>query len=321
MARGRRHRPHAGLIVRTRCAGLAACGAVLAIAPAAWAALDQGDIRQSELVEANLLVGPGGESNATQATCPQGTRLLSGGSHFGYVGVIGVGPVQITNSAPLPDGKGWYAAINNSNSTASANLDVNARCLPKAKLDSVETRMKPYPVADAADGGGTTKCAKGDRIITGGAFWTVEGAMPVPNPADAGQAALASLSPLRSGRGWYADGANQAGAAAALDLNVVARCAPADELVDLTRLTDTAESVDPGEQEQVSGYCPRRRALLTGGAFWHPPDQNRPQPTFAAGKRWVSGPTDGRIDQFFANARSFAAPTADLTGIGFCLGK
>jgi hypothetical protein len=319
MAGGTGRAPHAGLIVTRLCAGLAACCAALAVAPGAWAALDQRDIKRSELVEVNLLVGPG-ESNGTQAICPQGTRLLSGGSHFGYVGFVGAGPVQITNSAPLPDGKGWYAAINDSNSTAGANLDVNARCLPKAKLNSVKTRMKPYAVADAADGGGTAKCAKGDRILTGGAFWTVEGAMRVPNPADAGQAALASLSPLRSGRGWYADGANGAGAAAALDLNVVARCAPADKLVDLTRLTDTEESVEPGEQVQVSGFC-GRRALLTGGAFWHPPDQNRPQPAFAAGKRWSSGPTDGRIDQFFANARSFATPTADLTGIGFCLGK
>jgi hypothetical protein len=321
MGRGTGRRPYVRFIVGTLCAELAACGAVLAIAPAAWAALDQRDIKRSELVETNLLVGPSGESNGTQATCPQGTRLLSGGSHFTYVGFVGTGPSQITSSGPLPNGRGWYAAINNSNSTASVNLDVNARCLPRAKLDSVKTRMRPYPVADAADGGGATKCANGDRIVTGGAFWTVGGAMPVPNPATAGQAALASLSPLRSGRGWYADGANQAGASADLDLNVVARCAPADRLADLTRLTDTEESVEPGEQVQVAGFCTRRRALLTGGAFWHPPDQNRPQPTFAAGKRWSSGPTDGRFDQFFANARSFAAPTADLTGIGFCLGK
>ena len=72
---------------------------------------------------------------------------------------------------------------------------------------------------------------------------------------------------------------------------------------------------------QVAGYCVRGRALLTGGAFWHPADENRPQPAFAAGKRWTSGPTAGDVDHFFANARSFAAPTADLTGIGFCLGK
>jgi hypothetical protein len=210
--------------------------------------------------------------NGNYLSCPKGDRIVPGG---GFWHASGSGkPIpdpgaQLANSTPTTDGKGWYATGFNLSFTQALKLEEVALCLPAKRVGHYAVRTKDFTVSPQQFGGNYLSCPKGDRIVTGGAFWHASGS-GTPSP-DGGF--LTNSTPTTDGKGWYATGQN--GSGATLDLEEVALCLPSKQV---GKYTVKTHNFTVSNQKFGGGKlsCPKGARVVAGGAFWHAKGSGKP---------------------------------------------
>jgi hypothetical protein len=262
-----------GVVARSRAVAALAVGVsvvVLAAAvPVASAALHPGHYILNTFTSGS----PGGPAGGYE-TCknPKTQRIVTGGSFFH---ALGQGPDPnnaqtyfIGSSAATFDAKGWYA----DGASIASYLTITTQCLPKSQVGTYSLRKHTFNVSSGHTGGGYVKCPRGQRIVTGGAFWHFAHQGPDPG-TDPG--ALGSSSATFDAKGWYADGV----AFSSAQLTITALCLPPSRIGSYTLKHITFK---PGAGGVAGGYlkCPKKQGIVAGGAFWHKPGKG-PDPNNA----------------------------------------
>jgi hypothetical protein len=136
-----------------------------------------------------------------------------------------------------------------------------AAAIDAGDLHDAKRVAKSFHTPGEGDVGGSVKCPRRTRTLTGGAYWHLPG--KEPSISD-GSEELGSSGPI-GGNKWYAHGRNRT----EQRLTVVALCLPKRKLhgVHTEKL-----SLDPADADPVGSYlpCPSGTRALSGGAIWHP---------------------------------------------------
>jgi hypothetical protein len=243
-------------------------GALAAVVPVASAALHPGHY----ILHKVTLGGTGAAGSYLTCKNPKKQRVVTGGA-FWHAPGQGPDPSNaatylLGSSAATFDAKGWYA----DGESVASSLTITAQCLPKSEVGTYTLRKHTYTVASGDVAGGYVKCPRGQRIVTGGAFWHQPGQGPDPS-SDPGY--LTSSSATFDAKGWYADGPAAFGGG---QLTITALCLPASHIGKYT-LKKTTLTPSSGV---AGGYlkCPNKQGIVAGGAFWHAPGQG-PDPNNA----------------------------------------
>jgi hypothetical protein len=141
-------------------------------------------------------------------------------------------------------------------STVRASAKIDAGDLAGAKL-----RTKTFVATSEGDIGGSVKCPKRTRILTGGAYWHQPGKGP---SIEDDFEELGYSGPL-GGTRWYAGGRSHGPSR----FTIAVRCLSKHKLRGLKTKT---VNLDPADAGPVGGYlaCPPGMLALSGGAIWRP---------------------------------------------------
>jgi hypothetical protein len=241
-------------------------------APVATAALHPGQYTLNTLTLDDLGGGPAG----SYLTCknPSKQRIVTGGS-FWHASGLGPDPNNadmyvMSSSEATFDATSWFgdgASI----SSSSDFLTITALCLPKSQVGTYTLKYHSFrAVGNIA--GGYVKCPRGQRVVTGGAFWHQKGKGPdASNPGGE----IGSSSVTFDAKGWYGDGFTPVGD----QLTVTALCLPSSRVGNYTLKKETLPA---GSNGVAGGYlkCPKNHLIVAGGAFWHAPGKG-PNPSNA----------------------------------------
>lgn len=141
---------------------------------------------------------------------------------------------------------------------ATANAKIDATDVSAAKV-----REKSFTPAGVEPVGGSVKCPKGNRVLSGGAFWHQgSNRSPVKPPATSFPTLSASI-PTFDGRGWYAHGTSSQ----AETLTIRILCTRAGHLEDYLALSSTFLP-DDGDPVGGSEECDPGTVAFTGGSSW-----------------------------------------------------
>jgi hypothetical protein len=199
----------------------------------------------------------------------------------------------IASSAPLPDGRRWFAAGVNW-VPEELILSIVAYCLPANALGTYVVRRTDVTVIDDEVRPKDQRCGRGRRVVTGGAFWHQPGGPPDPSV----EGYLRSSTPDGDGKGWYAVGDNRE---PKLRLTFIALCLPTGSIgpYRLRTVDVPVEASVPGGDDLSCGAGKR---AVQGGAYWHRPGEGR-DPTMEAwltsnapqlgGRRWYADGWNG----------------------------
>jgi hypothetical protein len=218
----------------------------------------------STVVTRDINVEQDGGIDSGLVSCPTGKRIVTGGAYFHLPGK-GRDPTleaYLSSSAPVTDGRSWFAAGVNWESVG-LRLRIIARCVSKEVVGTYVVRTLDVPLAFHEAGGGTAACPAGHRIVTGGAFWHLPG-----KGRDKGlQAYLRSSAPTSDVDGWYASGWSDVGTS--LVLQVVALCLRAASVGAYAVKRNDVRIKPDGGTGGDTVTCPSGKRVAAGGAFWH----------------------------------------------------
>lgn len=245
-------------------------------------------------------------------SCPKGDRTVTGGGfwHSTGSGKPLPGGGLLANSTPTTDGKGWYATGYNASFTSTRDLEEVVLCMPAKRVGKYAVKTKNFSIDNTQFGGSYLSCPKGDRVVTGGAFWHASGSgTPLPSGGF-----ITNSTPTTDGKGWYATGQNSAGSTA--DLEEVALCLPAKQLGKYAVKTHNF-TVSPQKFGGGSLSCPKGSRITAGGAFWHARGSGKP--VARLGYIANSSPT-GHGKGWYATGNSyFATKKSQLEEVVLCL--
>ena len=134
-------------------------------------------------------------------------------------------------------------------------------------------KTKDIGIAAGGTGGGKVRCPAGQRVVSGGAYFHLDGQGPTPEAISV----LRYSTPLADGTGWRAGGRNPG---SLLVLTIVITCLPLSVLGPYTVVhKDVGAPVGGTKGGWVD--CPGAMRAVTGGAYWHRPGQG-PNPALEA---------------------------------------
>ncbi len=294
------------MFVKGKLAGLAVAASTLAGAASALGALSQGkySVKTHNFTVSSATYG------GDYLKCAKGKRVVSGGAFWHASGSGKPVPDAgfIANSAPTTDGKGWYA-IGFNQKPGTLDFEEVALCLPSKAVGHYKVKTHNFVVSGGSVGGGYVKCAKGERVVSGGAFWHASGSStPMP---EAG--AIYSSTPTTDGKGSYATGYSQT--VGNLDLEGVALCLPSKAVGHYTVKT---HNFTVPSFSVAGGYvnCAKGERVVSGGAFWHASGSSTPIPD--AGPIQNSAPTTNGKG-WYATGRDLTTGALDLQEVALCL--
>ncbi|HYH61984.1 MAG TPA: hypothetical protein VD766_08970 [Solirubrobacterales bacterium] len=137
-----------------------------------------------------------------------------------------------------------------------------------AKIDAsdvsgAKVREKSFTPDGVEPVGGSVNCPKGDRVLSGGAFWHEPSKNSPVKPEATGFPTLSASMPTVFGRGWYAQGTSSQGET----LTIRILCTRAGHLNDYLLLAGT---LYPDDGDPVAGTetCDPGHVAFTGGSGW-----------------------------------------------------
>jgi hypothetical protein len=262
--------------------------ALVAVDAPATAAIHPGDyvVKQRDIPVAGTDPGFGGGS----VRCGKGRRVVTGGAFWHRAGD---GPdatldANIASSAPMPNGRRWFAAGIN-HEPEELTFTIVAYCLSADAVGTYGVRKTVVTFFDNDVRARNQRCGPGRRVVTGGAFWHHPGGPPDPGVLGY----LRSSTPDPDGKGWYAVGD---GRETELRLTIIALCLPIGSIGPYRlRTLDVPNAHGDPSGDAVS--CGAGKRAVPGGAYWHRPGEGRDASFSAwlkasvprnAGRRWYA---------------------------------
>ena len=182
-------------------------------------------------------------------------------------------------------------------------------------IEGSQLKLKQIDVTAPGAVAGTARCPKSKRLLTGGAFWHATGGGPAHAISNLSQ--LTSSAPTRDGRGWYADGMNNANESRTLTIE--ARCVPKGKLPGVT-VRDQGNVLDTGFPGGVTADCPGDKVTMTGGAYLSKPGKG---PSIVGARRGrITGSTlINSAEKWRVIGGNFSEGKLELHAIALCIAE
>jgi hypothetical protein len=194
--------------------------------------------------------------------CPSGHRAIGGGVAFHRPELpLAALDTKLISSSPTEDGRGWHGA-GASFDVEPVQMRITVACLPAIKVGVFVVRTKdlvvplqPFRVT------GTLGCGKGQRLVTGGAYWGPGPGGPTPTGADA----IHRSTPTPDGKRWHVEGVgyNSTGKI----LRMVVLCRP---LAAVGPVTVKHRDIDGASTDRAGSVsCGIGKRAVAGGVDWY----------------------------------------------------
>ncbi len=191
-----------------------------------------------------------------------------------------------------------------SSTIALASIDDGAYTLVNPTQELIDPAVTEFA-------GGFVSCPGGQRVVAEGAFWHPGFG---PYPSNAASSHMGSNTPTSDGLGMFSAGRTET---TAKFRQTVMFCLPASVIG--ANYETESQDLGPLNNGSTGNYvpCPAGHRIVSGGAFWHLPNQ---PPTAQDAEAWISSstPTEDGGGWYADGANNTATPRV-LTIIAHCL--